>query len=180
MRASASRMRVCCSARWGANASGAWSASIGFMCIPPLVAVETAESFVDVDLSPGDLLHQLHPVGCGRCGAVDADLGQQRVKPSARRRVADAEVPLELFHVPARRDEHSQHVSVLVGQHAELACGEATGELCIAGGAAEPCEREAFVADRAVERRAAVSVFGHQSAETLTLPIVQLMSRVAA
>src|SRR5258706_1479697 len=145
-----------------------------------LVAVDTPQGFVDIDLAPGNLLHQLGPARCGGGWAVDADLGQQRVESRACGRVADPEVPLELLHVSSRGEEDTQDVAVLVGQHTELARGKATGELCIARRAAEPWQRETFVAGGAVERWAAASVFGHQSAETLTLPIVQSMERLAA
>jgi hypothetical protein len=91
-----------------------------------LVGVEALKRLVNVDLAAGDLLHQLNPVGRGRGGgAVDADFREQRVESSSRRWVADAEVPLELLHVPARREEDPKHVAVLVRQNAELARGEA-------------------------------------------------------
>src|SRR3979490_309127 len=97
---------------------------------PISVGVEAAQCLVDIYLAASDLLHQFDPRRRGRCWcAVDADLDQQRVETRSGRWVADTQMPLELFHVPARREENSQYVAVLIGQHAKLACRKATREL---------------------------------------------------
>src|SRR5258708_12738544 len=114
-------MRARCSARLRANSSGAWSArSMWSISEPPqfesrrfsasifLIGVEALHGLVDVDFSPGDLLHQLDSTGGRGRGALDPDLHEQRVEPSPRRRVADAAVSLELFHLPPRPSKDAQ------------------------------------------------------------------------
>jgi hypothetical protein len=134
----------------------------GLQRLDLLIGVEALQRLVDVNLSAGDLLHELDSIRSRHsCRPVDPDLGQQRIETSAGGRVADAQVPLELLHVPARGEEHSQDIAIFVRQHAELARGESAGELRIASGAAQPGQGEPLVADGAVERRPAVSVAGH-------------------
>src|SRR5258708_5239620 len=91
--------------------------------------VEALHCLVDIDFSPGDLLHQLDSTGGRGRGAVDPDLYEQRVEPGPRRRVADAEVSLELFHIPARCEKDAKDVAVLVRQDAELARRECPRQL---------------------------------------------------
>src|ERR1700682_4698057 len=100
---------------------------------PPSTGFEALERLVDIDLSTGQLLHELHPrrVRTG-CRPVDAELAQQRVESRSRGRVAHAEVTLQVFHIPARSEEDSQHIAVLVRQNAELAGRKSTRQLRVA------------------------------------------------
>src|SRR5207253_4589001 len=107
------------------------------------------------------------------------DPGQQGIEASSGRGVADAQVPFELLHVPARSEEDPQDGPVLRRQRAELARREVTGQLGAAGSAAEPGRREAVAADRAVAGSGA-TVRAHQRASTLTDPIVASTSSVAS
>ena len=57
----------------------------------------------DVRLQYYDLLHQLDAPGRGeRRSAIYAQPSEKSVEPCTRRRIADAEMPLEVFHVSAR------------------------------------------------------------------------------
>src|ERR671930_2046490 len=119
----------------------------------PCRSVQLLHGLVDVDLAAGQALQQL--VAAGRLGARrrDAQLAEEGVEPGPRRRVADAQVALELAHVAPRDEEHPERLPVLTAQRAELARRELPRELGAAGAAAQPGEGEAVTADGTVAGR---------------------------
>src|SRR5690348_2231256 len=141
---------------------------------------EATHRLVHVDLASRDLLHELDARRRGRGGAFDSKLQKQAVVARPRGGVAHPEVPLELLHVSAGREEDPQNVAVLVAEHAELAACERARKLGGALGAREPGGCQPVVAHGAARRRAAGLCFRHQPTLTLTSPIVQLMSRTPA
>src|SRR4029077_18648072 len=133
------------------------------------------------DLSPSHLLHQLQPVRRrSHRRTLDAKPREQCIEPRTRGRIAHAEGAFELLHVSARREEHPEHVEVLVGEDAELARRECARELGLTGGACEARHSKARAADRAIHRRPAGCGARHQTTSSRTLPIMQSMFRTPA
>src|SRR5260370_16652960 len=94
-------MRARCSARLRANPSGAWSArSMWSIAETSSVRVEALHCLVDIDFSPGDLLHQLDSTGGRGRGPLDPDLYEQRLEPGPPPRLAAADAPPNLFPLP--------------------------------------------------------------------------------
>jgi len=80
--------------------------------------------FIDVDLTPRELLQHLE-AWVRRRLLAQAQFAQQGVEAPSSSWIANAQVPLEVFHVSARGEEDTQHIAILSTKRAKLARFEA-------------------------------------------------------
>ena len=77
-----------------------------------ILSGQPAIGFVNVDLTARELFQHVKSWIGGRLLA-EPELGEHRIETRARRRITDAKVPLEIFHVSARGKENAQDVPVV-------------------------------------------------------------------
>src|SRR5205823_2158134 len=110
------------------------------------VGIEAPDRLIDVDLAPRHLLHELDARRRGDGGLLDAKLAEEPIEARSRRRVAHAEVSLEVLHVSSRGEKDAKHVAVFIGQGAELALRKGARKLGFTRRTAQPRQREHVIA----------------------------------